>query len=166
MNDFLVKLGLKENEVNATFVPLFTNLSPTSKYGTAIPLFVIASLTGSKELLEDSKRKAQDMDVNNRKVKVLQGTSFIDRQWKDLVVGNIVRVENSGYFPADLVLLSSSEPEALCYIETSSLDGYVKIIQYHIELQYSITKFNNEIFQNSNTKLKLILMTFRYLNYN
>ncbi len=27
------------------------------------------------------------------------------------------------YFPADMVLLSSSNPEGVCYIETMNLDG-------------------------------------------
>ena len=27
------------------------------------------------------------------------------------------------YFPADLVILSSSNPEGMCYIETMNLDG-------------------------------------------
>lgn len=36
-------------------------------------------------------------------------------------MGDIVRVENNQVFPADMALLSSSEP--LAYIETSNLDG-------------------------------------------
>jgi len=41
----------------------------------------------------------------------------------DLVVGDIVRVHSEEPFPADLFLISSSDSEAVCYIETSNLDG-------------------------------------------
>lgn len=39
-------------------------------------------------------------------------------------MGDVCRIEGKEFFPADLILLSSSEPEGLCYIETSNLDGY------------------------------------------
>lgn len=44
--------------------------------------------------------------------------------WREVNVGDIVRVDNSDYFPADLILICSSESEGQCYIETSQLDGY------------------------------------------
>ncbi len=38
-------------------------------------------------------------------------------------MGNIVKVENNQFFPADLVLLNSSGRKGICYIETKNLDG-------------------------------------------
>jgi phospholipid-transporting ATPase len=38
-------------------------------------------------------------------------------------VGDILRVTNEKPFPADIVLLSSSEPDGMCLIETANLDG-------------------------------------------
>ncbi|MBA0794516.1 hypothetical protein Gohar_018839, partial [Gossypium harknessii] len=62
--------------------------------------------------------------MNNRKVKVHQGDGgFEHTKWMDLKVGDIVKVEKDEFFPADLILLSSSYEEAICYVETMNLDG-------------------------------------------
>ena len=39
------------------------------------------------------------------------------------MVGDVVKCSNGEFFPADLVLLTSSEAQGMCYIETSNLDG-------------------------------------------
>ncbi|KAN0093344.1 Protein of unknown function (DUF2421) domain containing protein [Tylopilus felleus] len=41
----------------------------------------------------------------------------------DIHVGDIVCLEFDEFIPADIVLISSSEPEGLCFIEASNLDG-------------------------------------------
>ena len=38
-------------------------------------------------------------------------------------MGELVFVKQNESFPADLVIMDSSLPEGICYVETASLDG-------------------------------------------
>ncbi|PHH56118.1 putative phospholipid-transporting ATPase [Ceratocystis fimbriata CBS 114723] len=99
------------------------NLSPTNRYTTIAPLAIVLFVSGVREFVEDYRRKAADNVLNNSKTKILKGSEFVDSKWIDVVIGDVVRVQSEESFPADLVLLASSEPEGLCYIETANLDG-------------------------------------------
>jgi phospholipid-translocating ATPase len=62
--------------------------------------------------------------VNSRKVLVQIGSAnFETTTWDQLRVGDIVKVQKDEFFPADLVLLSSSYDDGICYVETMNLDG-------------------------------------------
>lgn len=76
-----------------------------------------------KDAYEDIRRRYSDNITNKRTAHVLRDGVFVDVFWKDVQTGDIVRVCNREPFPCDLILLSSSEHQGICYIETSSLDG-------------------------------------------
>ena len=61
--------------------------------------------------------------INASLVAVLRGTEVKQVRWRDVVVGDIVQVQDRKFFPADLILLSSANPEGVAYIETMNLDG-------------------------------------------
>uniref|UniRef100_A0A672ZL40 Phospholipid-transporting ATPase n=1 Tax=Sphaeramia orbicularis TaxID=375764 RepID=A0A672ZL40_9TELE len=99
------------------------DVSPTGRYTTLVPLIFILTVAGIKEIIEDYKRHKADNTVNKKKTTVLRNGAWQTIIWKQVAVGDIVKVTNGQHLPADMVIVSSSEPQAMCYIETSNLDG-------------------------------------------
>ncbi|CAF0845998.1 unnamed protein product [Brachionus calyciflorus] len=115
-------------------------VSPTGRYTTLVPLLFILSISGIKEIVEDFKRKKSDHQINNKKVYVLKENSS-DWQlfrWRHVQVGDIVKVKSEELFPADLFFLSSSEPNSICFIETSNLDG-----ETNLKIRQSLKQTSN-----------------------
>lgn len=50
-------------------------------------------------------------------------------KWADVRVGDIVHLSNNEPVPADIVLLHTSNPLGICYLETCNLDGETNLKQ-------------------------------------
>ncbi|NXT54933.1 AT8B1 ATPase, partial [Pluvianellus socialis] len=101
-------------------IPQITTLS---WYTTLVPLLLVLGITAVKDLLDDITRHRMDNEVNNRTCEVIRDGRFKNTKWKDIKVGDIIRLKKNTFVPADILLLSSSEPNSLCYVETAELDG-------------------------------------------
>jgi P-type E1-E2 ATPase len=49
--------------------------------------------------------------------------SFVKTTWKELHVGEIVKLKSDEFVPADMLLLHTSDPKGACFVETKNLDG-------------------------------------------
>ncbi|OOF92686.1 hypothetical protein ASPCADRAFT_209940 [Aspergillus carbonarius ITEM 5010] len=56
---------------------------------------------------------------------------FKRQHWKDVNVGDFVRLYNGDQIPADMVILSTSDPDGACYVETKNLDGETNLKVRH-----------------------------------
>ena len=97
-----------------------------------LPLAVVVFINGLKDYLEDLNRKNSDRDENHRYcyIQSLKSGEFEKRYWKDVELGNIVKINENEYFPADLVCIDTKKNEredveidGICYVETKNLDG-------------------------------------------
>ncbi|XP_076140225.1 phospholipid-transporting ATPase ID [Alosa pseudoharengus] len=113
---------------NAYFIALLClqlipEISSLSWFTTVVPLLLVLLMTAVKDGSDDVNRHKSDRQVNNRKVEVLVNGQLKSEKWRNVRVGDIIRLENNQFVTADLLLLSSSEPLNLVYIETAELDG-------------------------------------------
>uniref|UniRef100_A0A8C2HD02 Phospholipid-transporting ATPase n=1 Tax=Cyprinus carpio TaxID=7962 RepID=A0A8C2HD02_CYPCA len=92
------------------------DVSPTGRYTTLVPLIFILTVAGIKEIIEDYKRHKADNTVNKKKTTGWVLLSYLYNR-KYICLCAAVLCSKSA------AVLSYSEPQAMCYTETSNLDG-------------------------------------------
>uniref|UniRef100_A0A8D0H695 Phospholipid-transporting ATPase n=1 Tax=Sphenodon punctatus TaxID=8508 RepID=A0A8D0H695_SPHPU len=102
---------------------LIPEISSLSWFTTIVPLVLVLTITAVKDATDDYFRHNSDNQVNNRQSEVLIDGKLQKEKWMNVRAGDIIKLENNQFVAADLLLLSSSEPHGLCYIETAELDG-------------------------------------------
>lgn len=99
---------------------LITPVNPASTWG---PLIFIFAVSATKEAWDDYNRYLSDKKANEKEVWVVkQGIKKLI-QSQDIRVGNIVWLRENDEVPCDLVLIGTSDPQGVCYVETAALDG-------------------------------------------
>lgn len=94
----------------------------------------------------------------------------METRWKKLRVGDIIKVYKDEYFPADLLLLSSSYEDGVCYVDTMNLDGETNLklkhaleATAHLHNEKSLQKFRAMVkCEDPNENLYSFIGTFQY----
>jgi phospholipid-transporting ATPase len=107
-----------------------------SCYGVIIGPFIFSG----KDLYEDLKRRKADTEENKTQSTKIESMGDSRIPWMDIRVGQIIRIAKNEFFPCDILILDTSEPKGICYIETKNLDGETNLKQkfaqsdiYHFE---------------------------------
>uniref|UniRef100_A0A8D0F112 Phospholipid-transporting ATPase n=1 Tax=Strix occidentalis caurina TaxID=311401 RepID=A0A8D0F112_STROC len=131
----------------------FPEISTLPWYTLLFPLSCLLTIRGLRDLIDDIGRHQSDRNINSRPCEILSGKSFHWQKWRDICVGDIVRLRKENFVPADMLLLCSSEPSSLCYVETADIDGETNLkfrqalLATHQELvsEESMAAFDGEV---------------------
>nr|GMC80529.1 phospholipid-transporting ATPase 1 [Ipomoea batatas]GMC87061.1 phospholipid-transporting ATPase 1 [Ipomoea batatas] len=88
-----------------------------------LPLALVLFVSAVKDAYEDYRRHRSDTIENNRLAAVFSNGHFQQKKWKDIRVGEIIKISSSETIPCDMVLLSTSDTTGVAYVQTMNLDG-------------------------------------------
>ncbi|GAB2300782.1 hypothetical protein Dimus_034818 [Dionaea muscipula] len=107
-------------------IAALNQLPPLAVFGRTVslfPLLFVLSVTAVKDGYEDWRRHRSDRKENNREALVFQCGRFEPRKWKKIQTGEVVKICANETIPCDMVLLGTSDPSGIAYIQTMNLDG-------------------------------------------
>ena len=125
-----------------SILQMIPGLSTTGTYTTIVPLLFFVTVSIAKEGYDDLRRYRLDKAENSNTASILhayksqttgsraedeattQGPNlWAETPWKDVRVGDVVKLERDESCPADMVLLHAKGTEGTAYVETMALDG-------------------------------------------
>ncbi|EKF30892.1 phospholipid transporting ATPase-like protein, putative [Trypanosoma cruzi marinkellei] len=106
-----------------TLLSLVPGASPVNPFSTVLPLCIVLGAAIIKDLWEDGKRRQSDDCANNTLAFVLRGEKFVSVPAYSVHVGDVMLCRLGEEVLADVVMLNSSHPGGVAYIETVNLDG-------------------------------------------
>ncbi|MQM06558.1 hypothetical protein Taro_039382 [Colocasia esculenta] len=107
-------------------IAALNQLPPLAVFGRTVslfPLLFVLFVTAIKDGYEDWRRHRSDRKENNREAYVFQSGRFQLKKWKKIRAGEVVKIYADETIPCDVVLLGTSDPSGIAYIQTMNLDG-------------------------------------------
>ena len=107
-------------------IQLVPGIAPAGGFATTVtPLCLVVGVSMIKDIFEDRKRRLKDEEENKAMCWSIPrgGVEFKEVETQDIQVGCVVKVKENEFFPCDMLLLQSSLPKGICYVETKNLDG-------------------------------------------
>ena len=101
------------------------------------PLILVVFIAMCKDAYEDYVRHGEDALENNAMCQKFNKKSkmFESVRWGDIRIGDFIKVDQNGFFPADLLVVQSTEDEGVCYVETKNLDGETNLKHKNVPKQ-------------------------------
>ena len=116
---------------NITYAPDDTSGRVHSDTGTSYEDRELPAGAFSGPLQQDLKNHRRSVNIPvkshgsliNPLKQIPEKARFKKDFWKNVQVGDFVRIYNDDQIPADIAILSTSDPDGACYVETKNLDG-------------------------------------------
>lgn len=106
-----------------TFLEIFTSISPYPSIPTYVVILFVICLSTIREAFEDVGRYKTDLKINTAGVVKYKFGKWHRVNWRNIFVGDIIRLKESDTVPADCVCLASANDDRSFYLQTNSLNG-------------------------------------------
>ena len=149
----------------ASTLYIFQKWAPLNGAAAIFPLILVLLISAFREGVEDFLRFLSDRDINNTDCKVLNNGNFITRPWSDILVGDVIMLNKNEQVPADMIILATSEPDNVAYIDTCNLDGEtnLKVKQCH---PFSISVKDSQTAQEFYANIECDMPNYLLYNFN
>ncbi|CAG7722204.1 unnamed protein product [Allacma fusca] len=109
-------------------------ISAFGKEIAMLPVMFVLGVTALKDLFEDRRRHLSDKRINNSTCRIYKRElgKYSKVKWKEMRVGDLIHLSCDEMIPADILVLRTNDPNGLCYIETSNLDGESNLKQREV----------------------------------
>lgn len=91
-------------------------ISPLTPYTAIMPLIFVITVSMAREGIEDLIRHKADKQTNKQEFKVLVDGKWTSVRADKLQVGDIVVTNQDETLPADMIIMSTSNEEGICYV--------------------------------------------------